>query len=307
MEIRFLGTGSAWRLPEHSCECVICKKMAQLGEERTRTSVEISASLRILIDPGPDILEHMKRYGLRVPDLVLITHEHGDHYLGMDDLLAYRRSHTREDWSPIPVYASEITWRTVETRFGYLLGSLFEKRIIEPGATIQIGDTSIMSFKTFHGKTAEGSVGYVIIEKRPNLEDIKVVYTSDFIEVPVDVPELQNPDALIIQSHWFNEPVENRPSHMSLQRALGFIKKWKPTKRIFLVHISGGDQVPGDPCNYTVKKAAPLDPMKDLNTLEVYPIPLCQEDWSNVTSKIAEGASLPCRITVPKDGDVFTM
>ncbi len=41
MEIRFLGTGSAWRLPEHSCRCAICEKMAQLGEERTRTSIEI--------------------------------------------------------------------------------------------------------------------------------------------------------------------------------------------------------------------------------------------------------------------------
>ena len=36
MDILFLGTGSAWRLPEYSCGCMICKKMNELEEETDR-------------------------------------------------------------------------------------------------------------------------------------------------------------------------------------------------------------------------------------------------------------------------------
>lgn len=307
MDILFLGTGSAWRLPEHSCRCMICTKMLELKEERTRTSIQITTPQKILIDPGPDLITHMKRYNLETPDLILITHEHGDHYIGIDDLLAFKRSVLREAWKLIPVYATEATWRTIDIRFGYLAGSLFTKRIVEPGKQIRFGNTVITPFKTFHGPTAEGSVGYVIEENREGQAPVKLVYTSDFMEVETDYELIHNPDVLIIQSHWLNEPVENRPFHMSLQRALGFIKKWNPRKQIFLVHISGGDQIPGDPYNDTVKKAPPLNPMTDPKQGKPYTVPLCQEDWNKLVAKICVDNSLSCGITVPRDGDGFSI
>ena len=306
MDILFLGTGSAWRLPEYSCRCMICQKMTELKEERTRTSIRVTTSREILIDPGPDLLFHMRRFKLQAPDLILITHEHGDHYLGMDDLLAYKRSQPPDSWRPIPVYATETAWQTIGLRFGYLLGSIFEKRVTEPGVDINIDDTSITPFKTVHGKTARGSVGYVIRETPEDKDFKKLVYTSDFIDVETDSSILHDPDVLIIQSHWLNEPVENRPSHMSLQRALDFIKKWRPSKRMFLVHISGGDQVPGDPFNNTVKKTPPIKPMMDPRTQKPYSVPMCQQDWDNLAIKLCEDNSLSCPMTVPKDGEAFT-
>ena len=308
MDILFLGTGSAWRLPEYSCGCMICKKMNELDEERTRTSIQITTSRRILIDPGPDLLTHMNRYHMELPDLVLITHEHGDHYLGLDELLVFKRALKRNDWTPIPVYATEITWRIVEERFGYLIGSLVEKRLCQSGVTISIGDTEIIPFKTFHGPTAEGSVGYVIRQMNDDSVHCKrLIYTSDFAEIETVIPQMYGADVLVIQSHWLNEPVENRPFHMSLQTALSFIEKWKPTKRIFLVHISGGDQVLGDPQNNTVKKIQPKEPMKNPRSNAVYSVPLCQEDWDVLVKKISIDYSIPCRMTVPKDGDTFSI
>lgn len=306
MDILFLGTGSAWRLPEYSCRCMICQRMNELGQERTRTSIQILTSVRILVDPGPDLLIHMNRYKLEAPDAVLITHEHGDHYLGMDDLLAYKRALPPDAWKPIPVYATETAWQTIGIRFGYLLGSLFEKRISEPGVDINVGNTFITPFKTFHGKTAKGSVGYVIREMDASENCKKLVYTSDFVDIESDCPILYEPEVLIIQSHWLNEPLENRPFHMSLQRGLDFIKKWRPTNRIFLVHISGGDQVPGDPHNSSVKKTPPVKPMTDPLTQTAYPIPLCQEDWERLAVRFCNDYSLSCPMIVPKDGDVFS-
>ena len=68
---------------------------------------------------------------------MLITHEHGDHYLGLDELLCFRRNLPPKDWTPIPVYATEQAWSQVETRFGYLLGSLLEKRLAIPGRNLR--------------------------------------------------------------------------------------------------------------------------------------------------------------------------
>ena len=133
MKITFLGTGAAWRLPEHSCKCEICATMNQEGESRTRTSINIESAEKILVDCGPDIRDQMYECNLEKPDHVLITHEHGDHFLGLDDLLAFKRSMPADEWKPIPVYATEIAWKSIEVRFYYLLGSLIEKRLVTPG------------------------------------------------------------------------------------------------------------------------------------------------------------------------------
>ena len=92
MEILFLGTGAAWAVPEHSCACAICSRMLAEGEERTRTSFLVRGSESILMDCGPDWRIQMKTHQLGRPDAILITHEHSDHFLGLDDLLAFRRS-----------------------------------------------------------------------------------------------------------------------------------------------------------------------------------------------------------------------
>ena len=164
MEIQFLGTGSAWSVPEHSCRCAICAEMTRLGEERTRTCFLVRGGETILVDCGPDIRRQMRRGRVARPDAVLITHEHGDHFLGLDDLLAFRRSVPKEEWNPIPVYATGQAWEAVEIRFGYLLGSLLERREAVPGVPLEGLETKITPFTTFHGPTAAGSVGFVLEE-----------------------------------------------------------------------------------------------------------------------------------------------
>jgi len=75
----------------------------------------------------------MVRNKVARPDAVLITHEHADHFLGLDDLLAFRRAVPPDSWQPIPVYATGQAWQSIEQRFGYLLGTLLEKREAVPG------------------------------------------------------------------------------------------------------------------------------------------------------------------------------
>lgn len=199
MEIVFLGTGAAWSLPEYSCQCATCTKMNELGEHRTRTSFLYQGGETVLVDCSPDVQSQMWNNRVERPDLILITHEHGDHYLGLDDLLAFRRSMPKDQWQPIPVYASEQTWKAIEVRFGYLVGTLIEKRYAIPGIPLQKTKLTITPFKTFHGPTALGSVGYVLEE--PSNPSFKLVYTSDFMRLDEEPELLMGPDVLIIQSH----------------------------------------------------------------------------------------------------------
>lgn len=300
MEVVFLGTGAAWSLPEYSCGCAVCTRMTALGEERTRTSLLLQGRETILVDCGPDIRTQMWRNRVERPDLILITHEHGDHYLGLDDLLVFRRSLARDEWQPIPVYASETAWQAIEVRFGYLLGSLIEKRYALPGVPLDGPKTRIVPFKTFHGPTASGSVGYLVEEDHS--PPLKLVYTSDFIRIDEEPAFLSEPDVLIMQSHWLNEPVTNRPHHMSFQRAMEYIERWNPRRGTYLVHISDGDQVPGDSCNHFLKKYSPASPLAPPNSASPYPVPRCLSEWQEVIDTICGDYSVPGPVIVAYDG-----
>jgi len=301
VEILFLGTGAAWAVPEHSCECLICKRMMELGEERTRTSFLVRGPEKILVDCGPDFRLQMRRNALERPDLVLITHEHGDHYLGLDDLLAFRRCTPRAAWRPIPVYATQQTWDAVEQRFGYLVGSLIEKRKAVPGEPLSGIKTRVLPFSTFHGPSAPGSVGY-FIQDRSGAGTSSVLYTSDFMSLPEEPSFLLEPDVLVVQSHWLNEPRNNRPHHMSFQCALEYIRRWKPVKATYLVHLSDGDQVAADPCNDYLKKLDPMSPLKHPLSGDTYPVPLCQAQWQDVVDRIAGDMGIPQPVVVAQDG-----
>jgi phosphoribosyl 1,2-cyclic phosphate phosphodiesterase len=301
MEILFLGTGAAWAVPEHSCGCAICSKMLAEGEERTRTSFLVRGSETILVDCGPDWRIQMRTHQLERPDVILITHEHVDHFFGLDDLLAFRRSMPADLWMPIPVYATEPTWKAIEVRFGHLLGSLLEKRYAVPGLQLEGIKTRITPFKTYHGPTAAGSVGYVL-EDLISGDYFKIVYTSDFSRLEDEPPILMGPDVLIIQSHWLNEPRENRANLMSFQRAMDYIRKWKPRRETFLVHLSDADQVPGDPCNTFLKKLQPLAPLEEPGSGLRYPIPTCRAEWKHIIDKICSDHDVPGPVVAAHDG-----
>lgn len=301
MEILFLGTGSAWAAPEYSCRCEICRAMEAAGEERTRTCFMLRAQERLLVDCGPDIRLQMKRTRMERPDALLITHEHGDHFLGLDDLLPFKRALPKEAWKPIPTFASEQAWPAVEARFGYLLGSLLEKRVAVPGQPLEGLKTRVTPFKTNHGPGAPGSVGYSFVLTEGH-ETRTLVYTSDFVNVVDPAGLIERPHTLIIQAHWFNEPLENKPYHMSFQRAIDFIRAHPPQYAAYLTHISAGDVVPGDPCNNAVKKLTPLKPLAEPETGEPYPVPRTQDEWRCTVERVARDYDLPAQIRVPYDG-----
>lgn len=306
MDLVFLGTGSAWGLPELGCPCWICQKMRSLGEERTRSAMLLSGKETLLLDCGPDIRRQLDGRGIEQLDAILISHEHADHYLGLDDLQAFRRRLPREKWRPIPTYATKASWTTIKKTFGYLLDSLLEPRMAYPGERLAGLETAVYPFKTIHGESAPGSVGYIVEETGSGVQH-KLVYTSDFFDLPKEEPRVKDPDILILQSHWLNEPVVNRPHNMSLERGIEWIKIWKPRKAVYLVHLSEAYPIDGDPANDTLKKVAARKPMRDPQTGLSYALPSCQAEWQEVAGRIFDNEGLGVPVIVPWDGLKITL
>ncbi len=297
VKLIFLGTGAAWRLPELGCDCVICRKMRILGERRSRTSMWFDGPASLLIDCGPDAAWQLENHGLGCPDGVVITHEHGDHYIGLDELDAFRRIHPENDFPPIPCYAHPDAWTTIEARFGYLLGRVLSKQDAVPGQSLkglENHGVQVIPFKTDHGPIPKGSVGYAI-QYDTDAGSRTLVYTSDFKDVTGPIDALNAPDYLVASCHWFNEPEHNRPSHMSLQRLLEFIKQWRPQRHVYLVHISDGDVAQGESSEAMLKKRKPLDPLP-------YKVPTCQAEWQSTVEQVFHDHGIDVPVTVAWDG-----
>ncbi|MDZ7697359.1 MAG: MBL fold metallo-hydrolase [Deltaproteobacteria bacterium] len=302
MELIFLGTGGAWGLPEIDCDCRICLKMRQIGQKRDRTSILLRGTSTLLVDCGPDARDQLLRHGVDRVDGVLITHEHSDHYIGLDELFAYKRNCPKGEFAPFPVYLTQESYEVVKKRFSYLeeMG-VIRTVIVLPGQWLKSGEFEVCPFKTYHGEFARGSVGYVI-QWRSNLgEGLRMVYTSDFSDIPEIPSELLGPDYLIIQSFWLNEPMHNRPNHMSFQKALEYIDRIKPKKETFLVHMGDADMVPGDPANRMLKKYEPKAPLKRPEDGTPYPIPLDQDSWQEIVERILTDRNMPYKVTAAYD------
>ena len=302
MDLTFLGTGGAWGLPELDCDCIICREMRQRHEKRTRTSLFISGKTNILIDCGPDAKSQLEEQGIDRVDAVLITHEHGDHYMGLDELFAYKRNAPRGHFHPIPLYATPRSWEVMGQRFNYLADmEVIRVHPVEPGISISLGEIDILPFKTSHGAFAAGSVGYILSGHGSRGRVLRLAYTSDFDGLPETPHSLLSLDYLVIQSFWLNEPRRNTPHHMSFQRALDFIETWNPTKETFLVHIGDGDPIPGDRANSMLKKRPPIDPLKTPDGTP-YPIPRHQKEWDAVVARILKDRGSRYRVRVAHDG-----
>ena len=86
MELTFLGTGTSQGIPVIACDCEVCTS-DDPHNTRLRTSAMLSVNAKnIVIDVGPDFRQQMLANQVKDIDSVLITHEHNDHIIGMDDV-----------------------------------------------------------------------------------------------------------------------------------------------------------------------------------------------------------------------------
>ncbi|MEO0560384.1 MAG: MBL fold metallo-hydrolase [Bacteroidota bacterium] len=130
LTVTLLGTGTSTGIPIIGCDCRTCTS-DDPRDNRMRTSAHVVAhteagDVHLQIDTGPDFRMQALRFGVTAVDALLVTHEHFDHIVGLDDL----RPFFFRDRSPVPVFAQPSTARALHEMFRYVFDRTY------PGASV---------------------------------------------------------------------------------------------------------------------------------------------------------------------------
>ncbi|XP_073107759.1 putative hydrolase C777.06c [Elaeis guineensis] len=139
----FLGTGCSSAVPNARCliqpsdpPCQVCSQSLSIPPEknpnyRCNTSLLIDYCQGdgvhdyILIDAGKTFREQVLRWFThhKIPrvDSVILTHEHADAILGLDDMRAVQAFSPTNDIDPTPVYLTQYAMDSIKTKFPYLM------------------------------------------------------------------------------------------------------------------------------------------------------------------------------------------
>ncbi|VFQ74860.1 unnamed protein product [Cuscuta campestris] len=139
----FLGTGCSSAVPNALClirpsdpPCPVCSQSLSIPPEqnpnyRCNTSLLIDYSLGngehkyILIDVGKTFREQVLRWFPRhkIPrvDSIILTHEHADAVLGLDDIRAVQPFSPTNEIDPTPIYLNQHAMDSLAVKFPYLV------------------------------------------------------------------------------------------------------------------------------------------------------------------------------------------
>lgn len=227
MQITLLGTGTSQGVPVIGCTCAVCTS-DDPRDQRLRSAALINHNgFHVLIDTGPDFRQQMLRAKVSHLDAILLTHEHNDHAIGLDDIRPFNFS----SGHPMRVYAQERVANDVRRRFEYVFGEPIpglprvELIHIDEHDTLNFPEAAltIQPIGVMHGRLPIlgfrcGDFAY--------LTDVKTIE-------PPEMDKLYGVKYLVVNAlqHLFH------PTHMSLEESLAFIKLLQP-ERTWLTHAS---------------------------------------------------------------------
>ncbi|KAJ4821435.1 Metallo-hydrolase/oxidoreductase superfamily protein [Rhynchospora pubera] len=139
----FLGTGCSSAVPNARCliqpsdpPCKVCSDSLSIPPElnpnyRCNTSLLIDyleddgvSHRYILIDVGKCFREQVLRWFVRhkIPrvDSIILTHEHADAVLGLDDIRVVQPFSPTNDIEPTPIYLTQFAMDSISVKFSYL-------------------------------------------------------------------------------------------------------------------------------------------------------------------------------------------
>ena len=225
MKITILGTGTSQGIPVVGCACAICQS-SNPKDKRLRVSVHIETDLgtKLLIDASPDLRQQLLANNISKVDALLMTHEHNDHMMGLDDLRPINFIQGVE----MPLYALPRVVEDIESRFKYIFssnpypGAPRIKTFPIENDELEINEDKITCIHLMHGPLPIlgfriGDFAYltdiktISAEERKKLKGVKVMITS----------------ALRKKEHF---------SHMNLEESLDFIQSIGP-ESAYLTHM----------------------------------------------------------------------
>ncbi|MCQ2195109.1 MAG: MBL fold metallo-hydrolase [Paludibacteraceae bacterium] len=219
MKVTFLGTGTSSGVPFIGCSCKVCKSTDPRDHRLRCSSLLEVDGVKILIDCGPDFRQQALANGLTHIDALLLTHEHIDHMMGIDDLRPFGN---------VDVYVSELTAKALRRVYSYCFNNDYPG--IPSLSLHEIDDrpfsvkgVEIVPVRALHYCLPVfgyriGNFGYLTDLKSIADEELEKLMGLDVFVV----------DALRPKKHL---------SHPSIEEALAIVEKIKP-KKTYFVHMS---------------------------------------------------------------------
>ncbi len=229
MKLRILGCGTSTGVPKIGNDWGRCDP-AELRNYRLRSSIIVeSAGQRLLVDCGPDLRQQLLVAEVNKLDAVIVTHAHGDHCHGIDEL----RPVSHAIGAPVPVYARADVLAELRLRFAYAFEqSEFYRPILDARAIANdwhFGATEVHCIDQPHG--AMTSLGL-----RFEHGDRSAAYAIDFNDLTDDMATAYAGVDVWIADCLTRAP---HPTHASLDAVLGWARELR-VGQVYLTHMGNG-------------------------------------------------------------------
>ena len=229
MKVRILGCGTSTGVPKignHWGEC----DPNEPRNARLRTSILVeSAGERMLVDCGPDLRRQLLDAGVDRLDGLIVTHTHGDHCHGIDEL----RPVSQAIGGPVPLHARAEVLEELRERFAYVFAqSEFYRPIAEAreiGEELTFGEARTRFVDQPHGNITTLGIRFDEAAK-------SATYAIDFSDLTEDMAALYQGADLWIADCLTRRP---HPTHMHLDRLLGLARDLG-VGQLVTVHMGNG-------------------------------------------------------------------
>lgn len=226
MKVRILGSGTSSGVPRIGNDWGACDPL-ESRNRRTRASILVEhEGTRVLVDTSPDMRAQLLNADVATVDAVIWTHDHADHYFGIDDL----RQVYYALGKPVTGYARPEAAAGLRERFAYV----FDGRDGYPPIVslrdladeLQVGSLAIRVVDQPHGSISSAGLRF-------SGGGRAFGYATDFNRMTEQMRDCYRDldlwivDALRVRPH---------PSHPTLEQTLGWIDELGPT-RAALIHM----------------------------------------------------------------------
>lgn len=229
MKVRILGCGTSTGVPKIGNEWGQCDPN-EPRNYRLRTSILVeSAGKRMLVDCGPDLRQQLLAAGVNSLDGLIVTHAHGDHCHGIDEL----RPVSQAVDGPVPLYARARTIEELRHRFDYAFSkSEFYRPVVEAREVadqLLFGEARARFVDQPHG-------GPTSLGIRFDEGDYSAAYAIDFNDLTDDMAALYEGVDV-----WISDCLTRRPhpTHAHLDAVLAWARELR-VGQVYLVHMGNG-------------------------------------------------------------------
>ena len=229
MRVRILGCGTSTGVPKIGNEWGRCDP-DEPRNYRLRSSILVeSAGARVLVDCGPDLRRQLLDARIGTLDAVIVTHTHGDHCHGIDEL----RPVSAARGGPVPLYARPETLSELKARFGYAFEqSDFYRPVVEAREIREeqrFESAIVRCVDQPHG-------GPTSLGLRFDHAGKSVVYAIDFSDLTDEMKTLYEGADVWIADCLTRTP---HPTHAHLDAVLGWARDLR-VGRLCLTHMGNG-------------------------------------------------------------------